>query len=696
MRFGAHSERLRESVASLSRKLGNSIVPWGNIRALMSSRLIALDKCPGVRPVGVGETLRRVIGKVVCLVTKVDAEHLCGVSQLCAGLGAGIEGAIHAINEIFDDNSKDGWGVLMVDARNAFNSLNRMAALWNVRVLWPRCSRFLFNSYRGWGSLVVRGSSCLLYSKEGVTQGDPLSMFMYAVSTLPLISSLKDPLDKRKQVWYADDASACADFKSLRDWFEKLKMNGPKYGYYPEPSKSFLVVEENWASEAKRIFDGSGINVVYSHRLLGGVIGCDEGKLKFVDDQVLNWISELNCLTMIASLQPQAAFAAYTKSLQSKWNFVQRVTSDCQSRFAGLEEVIWRKFLPALILNDVSEIDRSLYSLPARWGGLGVINPVESGDSSFLMSRNATDAIVEAVKNDSDFHPGLHMERLREAKINGIRMREDIFKDTFERIIDGFDLTQQRAILRGKEGKISSWLTVMPLAKNHFDLSAQEFRDALSIRYKKPLLNTAEMCDGCGAVFSLSHALSCRKGGLVIQRHNEVRDALGDLASLVWNKVRREPVVREANYVTGSNALVADLGIRGVWLPQAEALFDIRVVDTDAQSYSSRTPREVLKSAEKEKKMKYGEACEDRHSLFTPFCCSVDGLLGGEAEVFMKVVGERLANKWDKSYGEVMGWIRARLMFAVLRSTILCLRGSRSKWRSLGLEDGAPLRLIMQ
>ena len=135
-----------------------------------------------------------------------------------------------------------------------------------------------------------------------------------------------------------------------------------------------------------------------------------------------------------------------------------------------------------------------------------MINPVESGDSSFLMSRNATDAIVEAVKNDSDLHPGLHMERLREAKINGIRMREDIFKDTFERIIDGFDLTQQRAILRGKEGKISSWLTVMPLAKNHFDLSAQEFRDALSIRYKKPLLNTAEMCDGCGTVFSYTEA----------------------------------------------------------------------------------------------------------------------------------------------------------------------------------------------
>ncbi len=87
-----------------------------------------------------------------------------------------------------------------------------------------------------------------------------------------------------------------------------------------------------------------------------------------------------------------------------------------------------------------------------------------------------------------------------------------------------------------------------------------------------------------------------------------MRDAIGDLGSLVWSKARWEPVVRDADYQSGTSALVADLEIRGVWLPQAEALFDVRVVDTDAQSYRSHTPNEVLKIAEKEKKMKYSMA----------------------------------------------------------------------------------------
>ena len=89
-------------------------------------------------------------------------------------------------------------------------------------------------------------------------------------------------------------------------------------------------------------------------------------------------------------------------------------------------------------------------------------------------------------------------------------------------------------------------------------MTGQGFRDALTVRYRKPLLCVPPCCDGCGALSSLNHFLICRKGGLIVQRHNEIRDAIGDLATLLWGQVKREPVVSEDS---DDGILVADLGV---------------------------------------------------------------------------------------------------------------------------------------
>ena len=81
-----------------------------------------------------------------------------------------------------------------------------------------------------------------------------------------------------------------------------------------------------------------------------------------------------------------------------------------------------------------------------------------------------------------------------------------------------------------------------------------------------------------------------------------------------------------------SPALIADLG---VWIPQGEALFDVRVVDTDAASYVNRSVSTVLASAEEEKKRKYLSAAELHHPSFTPLVVSVDGALGHGALMFL-------------------------------------------------------------
>jgi len=138
LRYGTSSACLRDMVVGLCCRLCNSIVPWDDIRALVANRLITLNKCPGVRPIGIGETLCRIIGKAY-LATHLDAALVCGSDQLCVGFQVGIEGAIHGMNELFSayQDQGTGWGVLLVDAANAFNSLNRAAMLLYACVLWP-------------------------------------------------------------------------------------------------------------------------------------------------------------------------------------------------------------------------------------------------------------------------------------------------------------------------------------------------------------------------------------------------------------------------------------------------------------------------------------------------------------------------------------------------------------------------------
>ena len=75
---------------------------------------------------------------------------------------------------------------------------------------------------------------------------------------------------------------------------------------------------------------------------------------------------------------------------------------------------------------------------------------------------------------------------------------------------------------------------------------------------------------------------------------------------------------------------------------------------------------------------------------------SVDGLLAREAQFVIKRFADKLSIKWHKSYSEVMGWVHARLSFAILRATNRCIRGSRVKWRSgFGIDDGAGLAMMM-
>ena len=243
----------------------------------LACRLIALDKNPGVRPIGVCEVVRRIITKAVLEVTRGDIQESAGSLQLCAGQIAGIEATVHAMTKSFQDENSEA--ALLVDA---FNSLNRNAALLNVRSLCPVIATILTNASRDRTDLCVDDSTLL--SQEGMTQGDPLAMPLYAIATLPLIRSLNADV---KQVWYADDASACGKIQALRSWWHKLVSTGPAYGYNVNAPKTWLVVKESYLSTAKQVFQDTGVNVTTEGRpYLGAPLGTEEFTTKYMSEKL--------------------------------------------------------------------------------------------------------------------------------------------------------------------------------------------------------------------------------------------------------------------------------------------------------------------------------------------------------------------------------------------------------------------------
>ena len=317
--FGQKSNDLCAALRRVAQRISTTFIDPYTLLAYTSCRLIPLDKSPGVRPIGIGEVVRRIIGKAVMRIVKYDLPDSVGSIQLCAGQDAGCEAAVHAMEQVFAD--EDTEAMINVDASNLFNCLNRQVTLLNCEKICPALSHILINTYRNNSQLFVDGQ-CIL-SKEGTAQGDPLAMAMYAIGTQPLIRRLDGIA---KQLWYADDSAAGLSLERLKRWWDMLVEIGPLYGYFPNSSKTHVLAKPQYAEAAREIFKDTGIVIsTEGERYLGGAVGSFSFVRQLVERKVECWMNELEYLSNYAETQPHAAFAAFTHGLSSKWTYLLRV-----------------------------------------------------------------------------------------------------------------------------------------------------------------------------------------------------------------------------------------------------------------------------------------------------------------------------------------------------------------------------------
>ena len=684
--FDDTASDLCNAIAALAKKLATTNCQY--LDALTASRLIPLDKNPGCRPIGIGEVLRRIIGKCIMEIVKDDVRTAAGNLQVCAGHQAGGEAAIHAMRETYEQEECEA--VLLVDASNAFNSINRKATLHNIKIKCPSLATYIENTYKQPANLFIinnnnsRGGE-VIQSMEGTTQGDPVAMAMYALGLSVLQSRIGHETTEVKQVAYADDLTGAGKITAVKRWWDLITTLGPEIGYHPNAGKSVLIVKAEYYDIAIEAFRGTNVKVTKDgQRHLGAVIGTEEFKKEYIGEKVGKWVQEIQLLADIAKTEPHAAYSAFTHGIKHRWTYLMRTVHDIGPLLRPLEDAIRDTFIPALVKTHVlNEEERALLALPPRLGGLGITNPENMAAIEHLNSVNLTRSLTENILAQNA------ESEIAQTEIHNIRKtisknRQQTQKNNLENLLQLLTPNMQRKVHIAQELGASNWLTTLPIRAKGFNLNKQEFIDAIALRYGWPIEGLPNRCV-CGAANEVNHTMICKKGGFICIRHDEVRDLTTSMLREVCHDVSIEPHLIPLNgehmrYRTANttNEARVDISARGFWSRGQRAFFDIRIFDPMAACYREQSLEAAHQRNEQDKDRAYQERIQhvDQGS-FTPLVFTSSGGMGRRARCFYSSLAEIISQKKQQPRSHVVAWMRCRLSFSLLRSALLCLRGTR-------------------
>ena len=236
-----------DSLKGIVNLMASGKVPVPVATFLAGGRLIALNKGkegnpPDVRPIALGETLRRLTGKCICAILRDKISPFFQPSQFGVACKAGVEKIVHSLRRCIDENWLSGdFVVFKVDMSNAFNMVSRQAVLDECATFFPELLPWVSWCY---------GSHTLLWhpmgqisSQSGVQQGDPLGPMLFALVLHKLVTSIDaddDCLQLLLEAWYLDDGVLAGERSAVIRALHLIEELGPHLGLYINFSKCEL------------------------------------------------------------------------------------------------------------------------------------------------------------------------------------------------------------------------------------------------------------------------------------------------------------------------------------------------------------------------------------------------------------------------------------------------------------------------
>ena len=395
-------------------------------------------------------------------------------------------------------------------------------------------------------------------------------------------------------------------------------------------------------------------------------------------------MSQLETLAEIAKSEPQSAYTAFTSGFKHRMTYFMRTIPNLQDVLQPLDDTINTKFIPAITEgHNCSEDDRRLLALPVRLGGLGLPIFTELCEREFRNSTIITEQLTnKIIEQDPEYSFDTEKQKEAEAKIR--KERSDQEKNILADIRRRMTQEQLRANDVAQMKGASAWLNALPLKEEGYTLNKREFFDAIALRYRWSLRRLPIHCV-CGKKFEVDHAMNCTTGGFIHRRHDNVRDVVAQIIDGVSYDVQTEPPLQP---LTGEelhpsankeDEASLDISARGFWQRGEMAFFDVRVFNPFAKTHLNTKLDTVFRQNEEAKKKEYNErVIKVEHGTFTPIVTSAYGGYGRETSKFLSTLIDKVAEKHDMHTSVVANYVRTKLSFEMIKSQVLCIRGSRS------------------
>ena len=681
--------KLLRSIAALisvllSGNVPESVCPW-----FYGASLTALKKKDGgIRPIAVGNVLRRLTAKLACQYVQSTANDIFQPIQLGCGTRGGAEAAIHGIRHHMS-SPRSQEILVKLDFKNAFNSIDRGSLLKEVFDKLPNLYPFIYQCYRHTTQLSFGRKT--INSEWGVQQGDPLGPLCFCLVAHTLASTLKSKIN----IWYMDDVTL-VDTPSivLEDIKQVLRM-GPKIGLVLNPEKSELYsFADNEALECLTpILPGAKL-LDSEVSLLGSPL-TDSAIPPILHSK----IKQMKLLASRLSLL-QSHFALYI--LQKCFGIPRLLyilrTCPTWKHIDILKEFddIQKTSLESICNLAIPPNAWKQANLPVRLGGLGIRSAEALSIPAFLASAHSVSDLVSAILDGVDHtqdklffdaeslwttqHSTTTPEKENKRRQSSWITPLDL-KNQKELLSNATDHPTAARLLGVSSRESGSWLSALPSPSLGTFLDNDTVRIAIGLRLGTRLCipytcRCGSMVDPYG-----HHPLSCNDFGRR-HRHSQLNDTVHRALTMAGVPSSLEPVG-----ICRSDGKRPDGITLTAWSSGKMLLWDVTVSDTLATSYvihSSKEAGYAANQAERRKKVKYAELMPSY--AFTPIGMETLGTWGSEAKDFIHELGRRLnASSHDERSA---AFLRQRIALDIQRGNAVCFKSCLPK--SSILEDLLP------